>query len=88
VTTDVSGCRGLIDGEDIGFLVPPRNPTALALALENLLARPEQRAEMGVRGRQKVLDHFCAERVVEDTLEVYRRLVGPLSPPAGSTSSL
>jgi glycosyltransferase involved in cell wall biosynthesis len=82
VTTDVSGCRSLIDGDDIGLLVPPRNPTALATALENLLARPEQRAEMGLRARQKAIDHFCAERVVEDTLDLYGRLVGPLPPRA------
>jgi glycosyltransferase involved in cell wall biosynthesis len=82
VTTDVSGCRSLIDGEDIGLLVPPRNPAALAAALETLLARPGQREEMGLRGRQKVIDHFCAERVVGDTLDLYERLVGPLPRPA------
>jgi len=81
VTTDVSGCRSLVGGEDIGLLVPPRDAGALAAALERLLARPEEGAAMGRRGRQKVLDHFCAERVVEDTLQVYARLVGPLPPP-------
>jgi glycosyltransferase involved in cell wall biosynthesis len=82
VTTDVSGCRDLIDGDDIGLLVPPRNPAALAAALESILARTEQRAQMGLRARQKAVDHFRADRVVDDTLDVYSRLVGPLPSPA------
>ncbi len=82
VTTDVSGCRSLIEADDIGLLVPPRNSAALAAALEHLLTRPELRASMGERARQKVIEHFCAERVVDDTLDLYGRLVGPLRPAA------
>jgi glycosyltransferase involved in cell wall biosynthesis len=82
VTTDVSGCRSLVDGDDIGLLVPPRNAAALADALESLLRRPERRAEMGLRARRKAIDHFGAARVVGDTLDLYQRLAGPLPSPA------
>jgi len=74
VATDVPGCREVVrDGEN-GLLVPPRNVTALAQALRQLVEKPELRRQMGARGREIVMTEFSVEKVVHETLEVYREL--------------
>lgn len=47
---------------DMGSVVPPRDPQALAAALEKLLRSPEKLVEWGRAGRQRVLERFSAER--------------------------
>jgi glycosyltransferase involved in cell wall biosynthesis len=49
-----------------GFSIPPEDPEAMIQSLEKLLkAGPEQRAEMGKRGRQYVEDHFNMHKLAE-----------------------
>ena len=58
VSTTVSGIPELVDSGVNGILVPPRDPVALAEALERLARDPELRARMGRYGREKVLREF------------------------------
>ena len=74
VTTDVPGCREVVEHGDNGLLVPPRAPTVLAEALRTLALDPELRIEMGRRGRERAVAEFSLDRVVAATLAVYRRL--------------
>ncbi|MFL5542566.1 MAG: glycosyltransferase family 4 protein [Longimicrobiaceae bacterium] len=72
VTTDVPGCREVVRDGHNGYLVPPRQAPALADALEKLIRDPVQRALMGRRGRALVLEQFTLDRVVSETLKLYR----------------
>jgi len=80
VTTDMPGCREVVRHGENGLLVPPRNPEALAEAIATLLKDPALRARMGARGREIAVQQFCEERVVRETLELYRQLLGPKWP--------
>jgi len=71
VATDVPGCREVVRNGDNGLLVPPRDPQALADALRRLINDPELRASMGARSRQRAVDEFSAEHVIERTMAVY-----------------
>jgi phosphatidyl-myo-inositol dimannoside synthase len=51
-----------------GVLVPPGDPGALGAELSALLADPARRAELGRRGRERVLADFTWDRVVDRTL--------------------
>jgi glycosyltransferase involved in cell wall biosynthesis len=53
VATDVGGLPELVEEGDTGLLVPPRDPTALAAALNRLLADPGLRGRMGERAREE-----------------------------------
>jgi len=75
VTTDMPGCREIVEQGVNGLLVPPRNPGALADALQQLLQSPALCARMGEAGRAMVLEHFTERQVVDQTLDVYRRLL-------------
>src|SRR5262249_53727092 len=54
-----------------GLLVPPGDPNALAGALTSLLDDAKLRAELGRAARERVDQHFTAERMVAETLSVY-----------------
>lgn len=75
VTTDVNGCREIVLNNKSGVLVPPRDPVALAAALEMLLLNKETRIEFGLQGRQLVEDKFCQKIVVKRTLAIYEKLL-------------
>ena len=71
VATDVGGTRELVrDGVD-GFVVPPRDPRAMAAALQRLWEEPERRRRMGDAARDRIRTDFTLERQVELFAEMY-----------------
>lgn len=65
VTTSVgANAERVLEGES-GFLVPPRDPDAIAAALRKLLADSTLRQRFGERGRALVREHFLWETVAE-----------------------
>ncbi len=75
VATDVPGCREIVRPGENGWLVPPRDVTALATALRQAIAQPGLCAEYGARGRRMVEREFSLDAVIGDTLSVYGELV-------------
>ena len=59
----------VLDGET-GFLVPPRDPAALAARLRCLLDRPALCDELGAAGRRRVEREFTWALTAERTVEV------------------
>jgi len=57
VSTTVSGIPELVT-PDVGLLVAPHDPAALATALGELLADPERRARLAAAGPDRVRQHF------------------------------
>jgi glycosyltransferase involved in cell wall biosynthesis len=76
VATDVPGCRDLIGHGNDGLLVPPRDATALADAVEKLLHSPALRLTLGNNARARAVREFSEEIVAEQTLRLYERLLG------------
>jgi len=71
VTTDVPGCREVVTQRENGFLVPPKNVSALADALKELVESPELRVRMGQLSRQKAEQEFDEKKIIAETLRVY-----------------
>ncbi|MFO1321995.1 MAG: glycosyltransferase family 4 protein [Burkholderiales bacterium] len=77
VTTDVPGCREIVRDGDNGLLVPVRDGAALAAALARLLTEGSTRRTLGMRGRERVVQEFSLDRVIGETLVLYRSLLRP-----------
>jgi glycosyltransferase involved in cell wall biosynthesis len=75
VTTDAPGCREIVRNGENGLLVPVRDSKALAEALRLLIENVELRASMGQKGREIAVEEFSVQRVVDETLGVYRELL-------------
>lgn len=72
VTTDVPGCRAVVQNGREGFLVPEKNSELLALALEKLIVSKELRLQMGQMARSHALKEFAKEKVVQKNLTIYK----------------
>jgi len=75
ITTDAPGCRVAVRHEDNGLLVPAKDAAALASAIRGLLDDADQRQKMGARGRERAVDEFSQQRVIEATLAIYREVL-------------
>jgi glycosyltransferase involved in cell wall biosynthesis len=75
VTTDTPGCREVVDDGVNGFLVPPRDTARLTEKLKELIQNPQLRAEFGKEGRKKAQREFTIDKVVDETMNVYRSLL-------------
>ena len=74
VASDVPGCRECVVPEENGLLVPARDARSLADAMARLAADAELRRRMGQNGRARVERYFSERQVVQETLDLYRRL--------------
>ena len=76
VAFDCDGAGEVCITGETGFLVKPADHKGLLEALEALARSKELRGRLGSRGRTFVKERFSVERMVEDTYQIYRRLLG------------
>jgi glycosyltransferase involved in cell wall biosynthesis len=73
VGTSAGGIPEAVEDGVTGLVVPPRDPEALAGAIVRLLKDGGLRARMGAAGLHRVRTQFSVERMVQGTLDAYRR---------------
>jgi glycosyltransferase involved in cell wall biosynthesis len=76
VMTDVSGATDIIEDGVNGFVVPKRDPSALASAILRLHADEHLRTEVAAAGRRSVTTELTPERVVPRYEAVYDLVLG------------
>lgn len=74
VTTDTPGCRDVVLPDTTAFVVPARDAKSLAVALEKLIQDRKLSKKMGEQAREYALRTFDRERLIDQTLEIYRRI--------------
>jgi glycosyltransferase involved in cell wall biosynthesis len=72
----VPSCREILRNGENGLLVPVCDSQVLAQTLRLLFENASLRAVMGQRGCDIVVREFSLEQVVQETLGVYRDLLG------------
>ena len=76
VATRVGGNAELIAEGETGFLVPPRDPAALADAIERILEDPALAKAMGLQARVRIAQRFSVEAMVKSTERLYDEALG------------
>ena len=74
VASDVGGLRDIVLHGETGFRVPPRDPAALAEAIDRLLGDPALQTRMGLAGREAAV-RYTSQAVVPQVLEVFERVL-------------
>jgi len=71
ITTNVTGCRDVVEDGENGYLVPPKDSKSLSIAIEKMIALSDkERRVMGQKGRIKVIDEFDEKIVIKHYLNV------------------
>lgn len=60
---------------DAAMLVPPKDPEALAGAIEELLDNPERANALGKAGYERIMRGFTWEKAAEKTVQTYREVI-------------
>lgn len=71
VTTDVPGCREVVEHNQTGFIVPAMNPILLAEALIRLCQDEHLRIQMGLAGRHRAKTLFSDSIIQAETMAMY-----------------
>lgn len=74
VTTDCGGMREAVTDGVEGFVVPLRDPVAMAFALQSLWQNKSLREQMGMAGRKKVLSDFNLDGQIQQWVDLYQEL--------------
>ena len=75
ITTDVPGCRDVVDHGLSGILVPLRDARAIELAIRLLVENPDLARRFGKAARKKVVAEFQVSLVNQNTLQQYEYLL-------------
>lgn len=75
VATRVGGIPSVVEEGDTGYLVRPCQPKEFASSILKLIDNPSLRKSMGVKGRQRAIEYFSADRYVRDVDALYTDLL-------------
>jgi len=75
VASDVGGLPEIVSNDKTGFLVPPKNPEAIACKLELLINKPDLRTKMGIAARQLVLKKYDWQQNALQMEKLYKQII-------------
>ncbi|MFC1677024.1 glycosyltransferase family 4 protein [Planctomycetota bacterium] len=75
VTTNIRGCRQVVEDGVNGILVPLRNVNALEAALTKIIEDENLRNEMGKKGYEKAQSDFDEKKVCKIVIDTYEELL-------------
>lgn len=75
IASDFPLWREIVDSAGCGLLVDPKDPRAIAGAMQWILDHPVEAAEMGRRGRRAIEERFNWETESESLIALYRNLL-------------
>ena len=78
IASNVDGIPELLGHGDLGLLVPPQNPPALAGAIRTLLTDADLRDSLRQKARQH-LEPFTTTRMAAEVFAVYQEVIAPSS---------
>ena len=83
VCTDADGLSENVADGETGFVVPRRDPAALAAKLEVLARDPALRQRMGTAGRRRALEKFQLSEQIDRLEAFYRQVLDGTPPDSG-----
>ena len=75
VANNVGGIPQMVEQEQTGLLIEPKDPEGLKSALEKLLSDPEVCERLGKNARAKVQKEFSIEKSLQELIKIYQQLV-------------
>lgn len=76
IGSNIGGIPHVIDNDENGLLVPPKDPEALAKAIIKILKEPLLAKKMGENGYKKVKENFIWDMQIEKTKKIIEESLG------------
>jgi len=75
IASDINGCNEVIENDFNGWLVPPRDASALAERMTHVMSLPpDERAKLGTNARARIVDRYEQTAYRRKLLEFYREV--------------
>jgi glycosyltransferase involved in cell wall biosynthesis len=74
IATDCAGPRSIVEHGETGWLLPPDDEQALAQAINEALAKPEERRRRGTIALQRARDRYAWSAAANRLDTIYRNL--------------
>jgi glycosyltransferase involved in cell wall biosynthesis len=75
VATTMGGMPEVVVDGEVGLLVPPGDPVALAAALQRLVGDARLRRRLGRAGRERAIQQYAHHTVAQQNLAVYAEVI-------------
>ena len=76
IVTDVGGMPEIVEHMKSGLVVKASDASALASAISRLVNDPELRMRLAKNAQERIRTSFSIETTIQQTIGVYRALVG------------
>ncbi|MFL5733316.1 MAG: glycosyltransferase family 4 protein [Chloroflexia bacterium] len=81
VVTEATGVAALVRDCDAGFVVPPGDPAALALAIERLISSPDIAHHHGMQGRKAMEERHSWKAIAHEFEQLYTQAINAARTP-------
>ena len=71
ITSNVPGCRDVVENNINGLLVPKKNFESIVIALKYLISNPKIAYEFGKKSRIKAIKEFEVSKINRETINEY-----------------
>jgi len=75
VVTNIGGLPELVEHGVSGYVIPPKNPKAIAEAIFSLYSDPRERARLGAAARDRIRTRFNVENTVAEHRSLFESLL-------------
>jgi glycosyltransferase involved in cell wall biosynthesis len=75
----VGGLKNVVVDGETGYLVPPKDPIAIASKIKELIFDAEKRTQMGEMGYRRSMENYTADQYCKNIQNLYSELFGAVS---------
>jgi glycosyltransferase involved in cell wall biosynthesis len=84
VASNTGGLSSAVSDGQTGFLVPPGDIQALSASLLRVLKNRSLTEQLGRAGRERAMQEFAEDAVIDQFVELYRQVAAPTPPTTGA----
>jgi len=77
IATDIAAAREQIEDGLTGIIVPPKDSSSIANAIERLYLNPELRKKLGIAAKEHVRRRFTLDRMYKEQMACYQKVLEP-----------
>lgn len=76
IASEVGGLKNVVVDGETGYLVPPKDPIAIASKINELILDAEKRTQMGEMGYRRSMENYTADQYCKNIQNLYLELFG------------